>query len=146
MSERLYTALLEQEKDLVQEVVNELHGSTAEAYAEMDLLTLNKRVEALVSHLLKAIRDCPVEFVRYIAEIAEARIAESFMLEEILLALRVLEEKVWLKTTSVMELEDQIMSLQRISSTIGGAKDRLAVIYVRRAEGGMRDGTEGQEP
>jgi hypothetical protein len=133
MAEDLYRALLEHETELVDGVIHELKHSTARVYVEMEWETLHRRIEALVAHLLVSIRESPVAFINYVAEIADTRLAEGCPLEEILLALRVLEEKVWIMTTGVMPLENQIEALCRITGTVGAAKDRLAAIYVRSA-------------
>lgn len=136
---RLHTELSKLETELTDEVVRDVKHSSAHHYVDMDLQVLHRRIEVLVARLLQSIRETPKAFIAHVVDIAEARVAEGFALGEILLALRVLEEKAWAKTVAVMPIEEQVISLSRISGTIGAAKDRLAEIYVRAVHRGLTD-------
>lgn len=134
MSELLYRAFLERETELVNNTLQRLKSSTSQKYMEMDWESLLHRVESLVNYFMLSFRTRPGQFVDYIAEIAEARIEADYRLQEILMALRILEELSWEITVDAVPLEEQVRLLARVTGTIGAAKDRLAEIYVEHME------------
>jgi hypothetical protein len=134
MSDLLYRALLDRETELVNEIHRQLKHSTSQHYMDMDWEVLLRRVESMVAYFLMSVRESPDLFIKYINEAVEERIDEGFRLAEILMALRILEEKVWLVCVEDVPLPGRTSALARVTGTIGAAKDRLAVVYVERAE------------
>jgi hypothetical protein len=134
MSEQLYRLLLEHETDLVNEVQRELMHSTARHYRDLEWETLLRRVEGMTAHLLMSLRETPVLFVDYITEIATRRIEEGCGVDEILMAMRILEERVWPIVEQGVPLTELARALAQVTGTIGAAKDQVAVIYVEQAK------------
>lgn len=131
MSDLLYRVVLEREMELVNEIHRQLVHSTAQHYKDLEWEILLRRVESLVAYFLMSVRETPDLFINYIAEAVEERIAEGFRLAEILMAMRILEEKVWLVIVEDIPLPGRTSALAKVTGTIGAAKDLLAVSYVK---------------
>jgi len=134
MSDLLYRVFLEHEAELVNDIVGQLKHSTCPHYRDMEWNELQHRVDSLVAYFIISLRETPGPFIKYVAEIAEQRIGEGFFISEVLMALRVLEEKGWVLIVQTIPQQGQIRSLSRVTGTIGAAKDRLAQIYVSSLE------------
>ena len=132
MSDMLYRVVLNREAELVNEIHRQLVQSTAQHYKDLEYEVLLRRIESLVAYFLMSLRKSPELFINYIAEIADERIAEGFSLAETLLAMRILEEKVWLVIVEDVPLPERTTALARVTVTIGAAKDNLAITYVRQ--------------
>jgi len=130
MSDLLYRVLLERETELVNEIHRQLVHSTSQHYKNLDYEVLLRRVESLVAYFLMSLRETPDLFLKYVSQAVEDRIDEGFRLAEILMAMRILEEKVWFIIVEDVPLPGRTAALARITATIGAAKDRLAVSYV----------------
>jgi len=133
MSDLLYRAFLENESMLVDDIMKQLRNSTSRHYQELEWDVLRRRVQSLVAYFLISLREKPGRFVDYVAELAAERCAEGYCLEEVLQALRILEEKAWIITIEAVPVEGQVRSLSRVTGTVGAAKDRMAVYYVEHA-------------
>jgi len=134
MSEYLYRVFHENETGLVQDVTRELKSSTSPHYLDIDTSVLYQRVETLVAYFLLSLKDTPEQFVKYVSQMAEERIAEGFTINETLMALRVLEERAWLLVTQFVPQQGIVPSLSRVTGTVGAAKDQLAHVYVEHLE------------
>lgn len=132
MSDLLYRVVLERETELVNEIQRQLVHSTSQHYRDLEWEILLRRVESLVAYFLMSLRETPDLFTNYISGAVEERIAEGFRLAEILMAMRILEEKVWLVIVEDIPLPGRTSALAKVTGTIGAAKDLLAVSYVRQ--------------
>lgn len=130
MSDLLYRVLLDHEAELVNEIHRQLVHSTARHYKELEWDILLRRVESLVAFFMMSVRETPDLFFNYIAQAVEERIEEGFRLAEILMAMRILEEKIWLVIVEDVPLPGRTAALARVTGIIGAAKDRLAVSYL----------------
>jgi len=141
MSNLLYRVLLEHEAELVNEIHRQLVHSTAQHYKELEWEVLLRRVESLVAFFMMSVRETPDLFFNYIAQAVEERIEEGFRLAEILMAMRILEEKIWLVIVEDVPLPGRTAALARVTGIIGAAKARLAVSYLdhsAREEGAVQ--------
>jgi hypothetical protein len=134
MSDLLYRVLLDREAELVNDIQRQLRHSTSRNYQHLEWETLLRRVESLVAYFLMSLRESPDMFTDYIAMMTRERISEGFYLREILMALRILEEKVWVITVEDVPREGQIAALARVTGTVGAAKDSISEIYLARAD------------
>ena len=142
MSDLLYRALLGREAELVNEIHRQLIHSTAQHYKDLDYEVLLHRVESLVAYFLMSLRETPDLFTKYIDKVTEERIGEGFRLAETLMAMRILEEKIWLVIVEDIPLPGRTAALARVTGTIGAAKDRLAVAYVAHQQKQEKDVSE----
>ena len=134
MSEQLHRVFVENEKDLVRDVMQQLKHSTSPHYTELEWDVLHQRVESLVAYFLVSLNETPDQFISYIGGIAEERIVENYSITECLSALRILEEKAWLIIVREVPQQDLIRALSRVTGTIGAAKDLMAKVYVDHLE------------
>lgn len=134
MTDLLYQAFLDNENELVADIMRQLKHSTAKHYVEIEQDMLHLRIQKLVANFAISLRDRPGRFVAYIEEMAEERIAEGYVLNEILMALRILEERAWRVAIEDMPRPAQITAISRVTGTVGAAKDKLANIYIRHLE------------
>lgn len=134
MSDLLHQVFVENEKDLVRDVMQQLKHSTSPHYTELEWDVLHQRVESLIAYFLVSLNETPDQFVKYIAGITEERIVENYSITECLSALRILEEKAWIIITREIPQQDLIRALSRVTGTIGAAKDVMAKIYVEHLE------------
>jgi hypothetical protein len=125
---------LEAENELVHDIMCQLRQSTARHYAELEEHELHRRVQKLVAHFEISLRERPAVFSDYVGTIVEERIAEGFVLAEILTSMRILEEKCWQVAAESLAPRALVPCLARVTGTIGAAKDRLAEQYVRHLE------------
>lgn len=130
MSDLLYRVILDRESELVNEIHQQLIHSTAQHYKELDWEVLLRRVETTVAYFLMSLRETPDLFISFMGEIAEKRISEGFRLAETLMALRILEERMWMIIVEDVPLPGRTAALAKVTGIIGAAKDRLAVSYV----------------
>ncbi len=134
MTDCLYQLLLECENEFVNDIMTHLRQSTASHYVAEDYDRLQRRVQKLVAYFVMSMREHPDRFVDYVAEMARERIAEGYTLQEILLALRLLEEKAWRLTIESLVQPALVPALCRVTGTVGAAKDGLAGIYLGHLE------------
>ncbi len=134
MSIVLYELIGPHEQDLVDHLVRCLKSSTWPHYQEIDVDLLIDRSARLVEVFLVSLDEDPGAFVAYVRGIAEERIAEGYLLHEIVGALGVLERKAWQIVTAELPPQDQVVHLSRVSGTVGAAKNALARIYLNHKE------------
>jgi len=134
MSDLLYRVFLENEAELVNDILSQLKHSTSPHYQEMEWDVLMRRVESLVAYFIIFLRETPDQFIEYVAKMGEERIAEGYCIAEVLMALRILEEKAWVVIVQNVPHQGQIRSLSRVTGAIGAAKDLLAHLYVSHLE------------
>ena len=130
MSNELSNLMQEHRLELRDRVVERVTRSRAVHYREMNRDRLRERADQLVDAFIDAMTVGPGVFVRYLVDIIEVRIREGFFLQEIQLALSMLEEKAWQVVVDNAADDGKIASLARVSTTIGSAKDRIAQIYI----------------
>ena len=141
MSSKLSNLMQEHRLELRDRVVERVSRSRAIHYREMNRDRLRERADQLVDAFIDAMTVGPGVFVRYLVDIIEVRIREGFFLQEIQLALSMLEEKAWQVVVDHDTSDDKIESLARVSTTIGSAKDRIAQIYIVHLTDAEPDGT-----
>lgn len=134
MPTALYELMRPHEDEIIEQVVQRLKNSTLPHYRDMDIQLLEDRVARLMEIFLVSIDDDPTTFVSYIRDIAEERIAEGFLLREVLCALNIFEERAWRIVTAEAPLEDQVLHLSTVSGTVGAAKDALVRVYLNHME------------
>lgn len=134
MSDQLHRVFVENEKDLVRDVMQQLRHSTSPHYTTLDDDVLHQRVETLIAYFLISLKETPEQFTKYIGGIAEERFVENYSITECLSALRILEEKAWLIIVREIPQQDLIHALTRVTGTIGAAKDLMAKVYVDHLE------------
>ena len=134
MSTVINEILLENEPKMVEGVVFQLRRSGADHYRKMDEAVLQNRAQSLVKTFIRSARETPGEFIDYIQSITEDRISEGIPLQEIQIALQILEQKAWQLIVGHVPDADQVRCLSLISRIIGAAKDNLAQVYLRHLE------------
>jgi len=134
MNDCLYQLLLDSENEFVNDILTHLRQSTARHYLAEDQDRLHRRVQKLVAHFVMSVHEYPDRFVAYVADMARERIAEGYALQEILMALRILEEKAWRLTIESLVQPALVPALCRVTGTIGAAKDELAAVYLGHLE------------
>lgn len=125
---------LDAENELVHDIMGQLRQSTAQHYLDLEWDELHRRVQKLVAHFEIAMKEKPGSFGDYIEALAHERIAEGFFLNEVLTALRILEERCWRVAAESLSPQALVPCLARVTGTIGAAKDRLANVYVHHLE------------
>ena len=134
MSIVLYELMSPHEQDLIAHLVRCLKSSTWPHYQEIDVDLLTDRSVRLVEVFLVSLDEDPGAFIAYVRDIAEERISEGYLLNEILGALGILERKAWQIVMAESPPKDQIIHLSRVSGTVGAAKSALARVYLNHKE------------
>jgi hypothetical protein len=120
--------------EIVERVTDRLKSSTAPHYREMERGALEKRVGKLVDALVESAERGPATFVGYVQKLAAERIDEGYGLDEIQLALGIMEERAWQLVTERVPPPLQVRELAWITSTVGQAQDHLARVFLRHME------------
>ena len=137
MSELLHLVFVENEKDLVRDVMQQLRHSTSPHYTTLDDDVLHQRVADLIAYFMISLKETPDQFTKYIGGIAEERFVENYSITECLSALRTLEEKAWALIVREIPQQDLVHALTRVTGNIGAAKDLMAKVFVEHLERGQ---------
>ena len=132
MSTDLHLLISGHRADLAWSVTRRLMATDVPHYRELGPERVFDRATRLVNALLESLADVPSSFVDYILEIASTRIGEGYFLQEMQVALSVLEEQGWQIIVAGFPCTEHATHLARLSGTIGAAKDALARAYLAR--------------
>jgi hypothetical protein len=106
-----------------------LQAARAPHYRGMSESLLRRRCRRLVDAFVESTRGNPEPLVAHVRDIASERMAEGIALEEIELALTLLEGRAWLSVIERMGLPHLADDLQVVTRTIGLARKELARRY-----------------
>ena len=135
MSEQLHTLLTDNRKELIKTLMRQLKNSHTPHYEIVGSQQLLKRCTQLVDAFMKAATGTPSLFIDYIKRITEERIREGYYLDEIQLALNILEAQSWELSIGNSNMPDVLEHLSIITGVIGNAKDQLARILRSNSAG-----------
>jgi hypothetical protein len=131
---RFASLIKDRRDDLVTTIVRRLKSSSAPHYRKIDQQLLRGRSERLVDSFLRAMRGEYAPFVDYVEKLTAERIDEGYHLQEIQLALSILEERSWQVAVEHCDVATLVPTLALVTTTIGTAKDRLAQLYLAHKE------------
>lgn len=103
-------------------------------YASLGKDQLRGHIEDLYGRLLASV-DCrhPSSMIEHARAIAGARFAAGFGLHEVLTAINVIEEAVWLRLEAELPPAEYAAAIRVVSSILGMGKEALATSYVELA-------------
>jgi hypothetical protein len=135
MSEsKFYQAVRGQKEALVDALFKQLRRSSAPHYKRIKSEVLRDRCQKLVDHFLRSLKGVTASFTGYIEQMTEERLTEGYFLQEMQLALNILEARLWQLAVDQSNIAALVPNLSLITTIIGGAKDRLAQIYLEHTE------------
>ena len=103
-------------------------------YASLGKDEPRRHIEDLYARFLASV-DCrhPSSMIEHARAIADARFAAGFGLHEVLTAINVIEEAVWLRLEAELPPAEFAAAIRLVSSVLGMGKDALATSYVELA-------------
>lgn len=123
---------------LANAVLESLRSSHAPHYRTADVDVLRDRAEVLAERLVCSVTDESAALVNHVRRIAEERMDEGYALEEVQLALNVLEGEAWAVTVEAAGAgagaPELVAQLSLLTSVVGAAKDQLARVYYARKQ------------
>jgi hypothetical protein len=128
--------LVEHERVLADGLAEALTRSTAARYRCLERRVLHRWTQDVVRALIESTDHDPAMLVSHIEQLAAERIAAGFRLEEIQLALTLLERSCWHLLVAHLAAPELTWELARLTEAIGAAKDQLARRYVQALEAG----------
>ena len=126
---------LEPHLDALRESALAHHRSAHEGHYEKSGESfVRERVGVLVGQVHHALAaDSPVDMIRHADAVAEQRYHEGFRIEELQSFYNAVEEAFWEHLVAHEPPQQLAAALATIGAVIGGAKERLAQVYVRLA-------------
>lgn len=128
--------LLEKTKDNIvsesmQAISRSFGADGSKLYSSGREETTKQKMEALYDVIHQSIKEkILIPIVTYIEKTAEKRYQSGFELQEVQIAINILEENIWKHILDELPKEDQPKALSLVSSIIGSGKDTLARTYV----------------
>ncbi len=122
--------------ELADFVADALLTSHAPHYRASIAARTRERCRRLVEAFAASLAGQPSALAIHVQAIAAERWAEGYALEELQLALTLLESHVWRLVVERSAARDVVRHLGIVTTTIGSAKDALARAYVERASSG----------
>lgn len=129
-------AMVHAQERLARVVFEHLHSSHAPHYRSADESVLRARADLLAAKLVHSVTEDAATLCNHLRAIAQERIGEGYALEELQLALNVLEQEAWAVVAETQGLlqSELVAQLALLSSVCGAAKDQLARVYFASKE------------
>ena len=126
----------EHEHALAEALAEALTRSSASRYRCLDRRLLRQWTGGAVRALIESTDRDPATMVSHVEQLTAERIAAGFRLEDVQLALTLLERSCWHLLVAHLAAPELTWELGRLTEAIGTAKDHLARRYVQALEAG----------